>query len=471
MRIMSHEHSPTGDSNSSTSALSPGLSPPRNTILQGKLYEHDRRGSICSQHSSYSMKFEKTTYESAPVARNTAENNQVRIIDYRGTKLTAFNVDGRELICLPQAFDLFLKNLVGGLHTVYTKLKRLEIIPVVCNVEQVRILRGLGAIQPGVNRCKLLAPAEFDILYDDCTNSGSRPGRPPKRSSTQHLDECLEDKRMKLSSTLLLRSFPEFANQAFKYPVHSNGYLSVPPTNGNQSSSFTHSFGYSAFAPTLPIHFPTNHHHHHQQQQHPPHLLGENRTTRLNESNYKSPPSSSSSSLATSTSSPSHRAHSSNELRSFTIDAMLSNNNGKNLNKENSQRDRLIKPIDLSSTSTDISSPTNEQTPPPPPIPISSTSSNLPTAATLNFFHMKNIIELTVESARLREKQLENEIVDLRNELTKEQGSRQKLEQDILELRRIRNVLIKKLKRLNRSSSSTGNCSNSNGDTKNEISS
>ncbi|CAF1605431.1 unnamed protein product, partial [Didymodactylos carnosus] len=100
--------------------------------------------SVCS-NSSYSMKYEKTTYES------------VRIIDYRGTKLTSFNVDGRELICLPQAFDLFLKHLVGGLHTVYTKLKRLEIIPVVCNVEQVRILRGLGAIQPGVNRCKLLA--------------------------------------------------------------------------------------------------------------------------------------------------------------------------------------------------------------------------------------------------------------------------------------------------------------------------
>lgn len=176
MRMMSHEHSPTGDSNSSTSVLSTtGLSPPRPSMISHKHFEHpdhDRRASLCSQHSSYSMKFEKTTYESAPVARNTPENNQVRIIDYRGTKLTSFNVDGRELICLPQAFDLFLKNLVGGLHTVYTKLKRLEIIPVVCNVEQVRILRGLGAIQPGVNRCKLLAPAEFDILYDDCTNSG-----------------------------------------------------------------------------------------------------------------------------------------------------------------------------------------------------------------------------------------------------------------------------------------------------------
>ena len=121
MRIMSHDHSPTGDSDSSTSVLSTtGLSPQRNSLLQGKHYdiEHDCRASICSQHSSCSMKFEKATYESAPVARNTPENNQVRIIDYRGTKLTSFNVDGRELICLPQAFDLFLKNLVGGLHTV-----------------------------------------------------------------------------------------------------------------------------------------------------------------------------------------------------------------------------------------------------------------------------------------------------------------------------------------------------------------
>ena len=49
------------------------------------------------------------------------------------------------MLCLPQAFELFLKNLVGGLHTVYTKCKRLEISPIVCNVEQVRVLRS-GAI-------------------------------------------------------------------------------------------------------------------------------------------------------------------------------------------------------------------------------------------------------------------------------------------------------------------------------------
>ncbi len=67
------------------------------------------------------------------------------------------------LICLPQAFELFLKHLVGGLHTVYTELKRLGIQPIVCNAEQVRVLRGLGAIQPGVNRCKLIAPRELDF--------------------------------------------------------------------------------------------------------------------------------------------------------------------------------------------------------------------------------------------------------------------------------------------------------------------
>ena len=64
-------------------------------------------------------------------------NEQVKLVDYRKTKVAAFTVEGRELMCLPQAFEHFLKHLVGGLHTVYTKLKRLDITPVVCNVEQV----------------------------------------------------------------------------------------------------------------------------------------------------------------------------------------------------------------------------------------------------------------------------------------------------------------------------------------------
>ncbi|XP_066194464.1 dachshund homolog 2-like isoform X1 [Sylvia atricapilla] len=108
--------------------------------------------------------------------------NECKMVNLHGVKVASFLVEGQELICLPQVFDLFLKHLVGGLHTVYTKLKRLDISPVVCTVEQVRILRGLGAIQPGVNRCKLITRKDFETLYNDCTNASSRPGRPPKRS-------------------------------------------------------------------------------------------------------------------------------------------------------------------------------------------------------------------------------------------------------------------------------------------------
>uniref|UniRef100_A0A9R1SP36 Dachshund d n=2 Tax=Cyprinus carpio TaxID=7962 RepID=A0A9R1SP36_CYPCA len=123
-------------------------------------------------------------YSTPSPVENTPQNNECRMVELRGAKVASFTVEGQELICLPQAFDLFLKHLVGGLHTVYTKLKRLEITPVVCNVEQVRILRGLGAIQPGVNRCKLISRKDFETLYNDCTNASSRPGRPPKRTQS-----------------------------------------------------------------------------------------------------------------------------------------------------------------------------------------------------------------------------------------------------------------------------------------------
>jgi hypothetical protein len=105
------------------------------------------------------------------VSINDPTANDCKIVEYRGEKIAAFVIANKTMLCLPQAFELFLKHLVGGLHTVYTKLKRLEITPIVCNVEQVRILRGLGAIQPGVNRCKLLGDNDFDALYKDCTTS------------------------------------------------------------------------------------------------------------------------------------------------------------------------------------------------------------------------------------------------------------------------------------------------------------
>jgi len=106
-----------------------------------------------------------------PISTSDPSANECKLVEYRGQKVAAFIISNETMLCLPQAFELFLKHLVGGLHTVYTKLKRLDIVPLVCNVEQVRILRGLGAIQPGVNRCKLLCCKDFDILYRDCTTA------------------------------------------------------------------------------------------------------------------------------------------------------------------------------------------------------------------------------------------------------------------------------------------------------------
>ncbi|XP_076019213.1 dachshund homolog 2-like [Genypterus blacodes] len=120
---------------------------------------------------------------------NPGLSSECKLVEVHGVKVASFSVDGQELICLPQVFDLFLKHLVGGLHTVYTKLKRLDITPVVCTVEQVRVLRGLGAIQPGVNRCKLISRMDFETLYQDCTSASSRPGRPPKRCSGAGIQE------------------------------------------------------------------------------------------------------------------------------------------------------------------------------------------------------------------------------------------------------------------------------------------
>ncbi|XP_029931920.1 dachshund b [Myripristis murdjan] len=125
----------------------------------------------------------------AGLSSNANLSSECKLVDVHGVKVASFSVDGQELICLPQVFDLFLKHLVGGLHTVYTKLKRLDIAPVVCTVEQVRVLRGLGAIQPGVNRCKLISRKDFETLYQDCTSASSRPGRPPKRCSAGGIQE------------------------------------------------------------------------------------------------------------------------------------------------------------------------------------------------------------------------------------------------------------------------------------------
>lgn len=152
---------------STTSSLSPSLAPPGQNLFRSELLATSSPGIPTPTGTLPG----KPVYSTPSPVENTPQNNECKMVELRGAKVASFTVDGCELICLPQAFDLFLKHLVGGLHTVYTKLKRLEITPVVCNVEQVRILRGLGAIQPGVNRCKLISRKDFETLYNDCTNA------------------------------------------------------------------------------------------------------------------------------------------------------------------------------------------------------------------------------------------------------------------------------------------------------------
>ncbi|XP_011263574.1 dachshund homolog 2 isoform X2 [Camponotus floridanus] len=177
----------------------PGLPPPGLGLLGqlgGMLSGH--HGSPLELMAAHHAVLPPRSYNSPPpISTSDPTANECKLVDYRGQKVAAFIIAGDTMLCLPQAFELFLKHLVGGLHTVYTKLKRLDIVPLVCNVEQVRILRGLGAIQPGVNRCKLLSCKDFDVLYRDCTTARStwnsstsllritsyRPGRPPKRAS------------------------------------------------------------------------------------------------------------------------------------------------------------------------------------------------------------------------------------------------------------------------------------------------
>uniref|UniRef100_A0A4W4EDW9 SKI/SNO/DAC domain-containing protein n=1 Tax=Electrophorus electricus TaxID=8005 RepID=A0A4W4EDW9_ELEEL len=170
--------SATTSSPSATSSPSPSVAPSGQSLFRPELITTGSPGIPAGTLPS------KPVYSTPSPVENTPQNNECKMVELRGAKVASFTVDGCELICLPQAFDLFLKHLVGGLHTVYTKLKRLEITPVVCNVEQVRILRGLGAIQPGVNRCKLISRKDFETLYNDCTNASSRPGRPPKRTQS-----------------------------------------------------------------------------------------------------------------------------------------------------------------------------------------------------------------------------------------------------------------------------------------------
>ncbi|VDO39943.1 unnamed protein product [Onchocerca flexuosa] len=65
---------------------------------------------------------------------------------------------------------------------------------------KVRALRSLGAIQQGVNRCKLISCKDFDQLYDDCHKIHHRSGRPAKRSVDWENAPCEKSKKQKYNS-------------------------------------------------------------------------------------------------------------------------------------------------------------------------------------------------------------------------------------------------------------------------------
>ncbi|XP_053958991.1 uncharacterized protein LOC128863714 isoform X4 [Anastrepha ludens] len=212
-----------------------------------------------------------------PISTSDPSANECKLVEYRGQKVAAFIISGDTMLCLPQAFELFLKHLVGGLHTVYTKLKRLDIVPLVCNVEQVRILRGLGAIQPGVNRCKLLSCKDFDVLYRDCTTArclsikppesnslqfrSSRPGRPPKRGPVglslppSHLSQHPQLKKHRLDNGDYAYENGHIGdlNRLEKSPLLANGY-NPPPINHMAFMQMNHHPGTALMSPGMPPH-------------------------------------------------------------------------------------------------------------------------------------------------------------------------------------------------------------------------
>lgn len=93
---------------------------------------------------------------------------KVASVTINDKSITALLTDDEELLCFPQLVDYFLKDHVAGMPTIYAKVKRMGILARSCNLEQVRLMRSMGAIGPVVNRCKLITMEDFKRLYEDC---------------------------------------------------------------------------------------------------------------------------------------------------------------------------------------------------------------------------------------------------------------------------------------------------------------
>ena len=124
-RISSHHHQGVGFTRqapeSPASTYGSDDSEP-NDLSTGKSHPSHHPGS--ASYPYYSPPHHGSSQQSPYTA-----TNDCRIIEYRGHRIAAFlsvattKHPAEYLLCLPQAFELFLKHLVGGLHTVYTKLK------------------------------------------------------------------------------------------------------------------------------------------------------------------------------------------------------------------------------------------------------------------------------------------------------------------------------------------------------------
>uniref|UniRef100_A0A1I7ST86 Ski_Sno domain-containing protein n=2 Tax=Bursaphelenchus xylophilus TaxID=6326 RepID=A0A1I7ST86_BURXY len=170
---------------------------------------------------------------------------RAQLFDVRGIKIAGFMVNDRPMVCLPQIYEIFLKELVGGLHTIYTKLKRLNIHPLVCNVEQVRALRMAGAIQCGVNRCKLIDLSDLSTLLMDCEDASTRPGRPPKKVAS--IPELHPESRQLCSSSSSMTSFSN----------NMSSTMSNLSSNMGSNLSSNHSCSLQILNELLPFNQPT----------------------------------------------------------------------------------------------------------------------------------------------------------------------------------------------------------------------
>ncbi|CAB3990751.1 Hypothetical predicted protein [Paramuricea clavata] len=122
---------------------------------------------------------------------------KVASVTINGKSITTLLTEDEELLCFPQLVDYFLKDHVAGMPTIYAKVKRMGIIARSCNLDQVRLMRSMGAIGPVVNRCKLITMEDFKRLYEDCLlfRGPGRRKRVPSDSSTNYTPVKITIKR------------------------------------------------------------------------------------------------------------------------------------------------------------------------------------------------------------------------------------------------------------------------------------